>query len=554
MRSFRQAAGGTPSPITHRAYLRLVYLFLLLLVLSPVPARSRDIPRPIAARGATFGPGLSAPRHPSARNDFEEECTIAVITGAATTDGRPLFWKNRDWTNAGSEFIYHDDGQYAYITLASSGDSTNARLGVNESGFAVMNSLSGNLPDTISVGVTNGWLLTNALESCQSVADFEVLLADACLSGIQSPSNFAAMDASGAAVVFEAGNQAFARYDANDPAAAPDGFIVRANFSFSADTSLVDTWRYHRAYEMLAEAAAQDLLDISAVLRTARDLTTEAVDPYPLPYPWGPPEEPNAIGFIDATETINRYDTKGFGVIRGVRPHEDPRLTTFYAAPGQPVVTVVLPLWVAAGVTPGEIDGPLTSPLGDLADARMRQCYNGTVHRRWLNTNYLDHGDGADAGFLVRVEQIEDWLLAETESWLQDWRANGVDDALLAAVEQDLAHRAFAEYQLPIDLPADVDSGDHAVDPQLTCWPNPMSGETVFGYAMSSRSAALTGVEIWDISGRLVRALALADREPRGVLRWDGRDTDGWPVSAGVYFFRSQGAGISSLGSVVVVR
>lgn len=523
-------------------------LFIVCLALSPLYLAVHASEADPSAFGSTHAlrPGLDS--------DVEDECTIAVVTGAVTVDGRPLFWKNRDWVNGQTELVYFDDAEYSYLTLITAGDSAAAKLGVNELGFAVMNSLSHNLPDDLDLGITNGALMKHALGTCRTVSDFEDLLNDASIAGLQSPSNFGVIDATGGAFIFEAGNHAFSGYDANDPVAAPDGFLVRANFSFSADTSQVNTWRYHRAYDLIGDAAAQGVLDLEAVLRTSRDLTSATIDPYPLPYPGSPPADPNAIGFIDASHTINRYNTTSFGVIRGVKAHEDPRLTTFYGSPGQPVVTMVVPLWVTAGPTPAELDGPETCPLGDLARLRMLQCYNGTTHRRWLNTFFLDHGSGENEGFLIRVEEIEDWLLAETEAYLEDWYANGVEDSVLAVVEHDLVQRAFADYELPIAPPAGIEPTDPFADLRLICRPNPMTGETVFGYASAWSQAIKHPVTIWEASGRRVRTLLPAYNPGDASLRWDGRDRDGHPVEAGVYFYRAAGDDPASRGSIVVVR
>ena len=38
-----------------------------------------------------------------------EECTIAVLAGPATPDGRPILWKNRDAASINNEISYFTD-------------------------------------------------------------------------------------------------------------------------------------------------------------------------------------------------------------------------------------------------------------------------------------------------------------------------------------------------------------------------------------------------------------------------------------------------------------
>ncbi len=477
-----------------------------------------------------------------------EECTTAIITGSVTTDGRPLLWKNRDTSDHWSEVIYFEEGDYPYITLTTVHDSINARLGVNESGFAIMNAVSHNLGDTLTEGITNGALMKEALASCSTIAEFELLLQATSDSGRSSPANLGVIDALGGAAFFEVDNHTHLMYDANDPDVAPDGFLVRANFSFRADTTTVDTWRYHQAYRMVDEAADDQRLDVTAVIEIARNLRNDRVDPYPLPYPKGPPEDPLALGFVNARETINRNSTACFGIVRGVRPGEDPRLSTFYAAPGHPVVTMVLPVWVAAGATPDPLDGTLGSPISSIAYERTREAYCARFHPSWVHTYFLVHGDGED-GFLVRVEQIESWLLPQTEAYLQDWYANGFDPEGATAIEHDLAAFAYAEYELPVDAPVGVvPLDDRPV--AIRCWPNPTRQSVLFRPADRGDIAPIDAIVISDLSGRIVRRLA---HEETNVL-WDGRDRRGRPVASGIYFFRTTGSDRPFRGSLVVAR
>ncbi len=99
-------------------------------------------------------------------------------------DGRPLFWKNRDTNDKFNEVVFFDDGDYTYVTITNVADTLSAWFGVNETGFAIMNALAYNLPDTLTEGITNGEIMKWALKSCSTVADFESIQVDFYLSDI----------------------------------------------------------------------------------------------------------------------------------------------------------------------------------------------------------------------------------------------------------------------------------------------------------------------------------------------------------------------------------
>ncbi len=488
------------------------------------------------------------PGHPSAPDPAPggEECTIAVVSGAATPDGRPLLWKNRDTGRPPNEVVYFADGKLRYLALVTAGETGTAWLGVNEAGFGIGNALSYNLADSSETGISNGALMKMALQRCVSVAAFESLLIATNGSGRTNPANLGVIDARGGAALFEVGSHTFTRFDADDPVAAPNGILVRANFSLAADTLHIDTWRFRRARQLVTEGALAGGVDLGRLLRTARDLRTAATDPYPLPFLGAPPEDPEAEGRVNTDETINRRSTVSAGVIEGVRPGEDPAFATFYAMLGQPVVAPAVPLWVAAGTAPPEVDGPATSPLCDVAMARQAVCYDVPRRHALLNTHPLVEGDA----FLTRVERIEEWLLPETATLLERWRAGSPDPLEMRLAEQSLTRRVYEEYA-PDRAP---------VARRLVLSPNPTRGPTLVLYPVGRGGDH--GIEVYDVSGRALRTIPPAGpaRFPDGTrpaslgsVLWDGRDGTGRRVPSGVYFVRARGAAAQT-GRIVVIR
>ena len=80
-----------------------------------------------------------------------EGCTIAVISGQATTDGRPLLWKNRDIRRRNNKVLRFTEKGMSIIGLVTTGKNESKQVwaGINQTGFAIMNSSSNVLPGKV---------------------------------------------------------------------------------------------------------------------------------------------------------------------------------------------------------------------------------------------------------------------------------------------------------------------------------------------------------------------------------------------------------------------
>lgn len=171
-------------------------------------------------------------------------CTAAVVSGKATPDGRPLLWKHRD-TDALDNRLEHFRGErYSFTGLVNSSEVSapyvnegerEVWIGANTAGFAIMNTASYNIKDDdvpVSLMDREGVLIFKALGLCGSLSDFEHFL-DTLSRPLGVQANFGVIDAHGGAAMYEVNNHSYVKYDACDPAVAPDGYIVFTNFSFS---------------------------------------------------------------------------------------------------------------------------------------------------------------------------------------------------------------------------------------------------------------------------------------------------------------------------------
>ena len=498
------------------------------------------LPAPARAGGAPRDPGRAAVLD-------GEECTIAVISGRATADGRPILWKNRDTAYSDNEVAVFVDGTFKYLALINAGDAGNAWIGVNERGFAILNALSYNLPDDLNEGITNGRLMKQALQICATVEEFEQYLELTNAIGRPNPANIAVIDAEGGAAIFEAGNRSFVRFDADDAVLAPEGFLARANFSLSADTTASDTYRYNRCRRLILDGLSREGITTSYILQqVGRDLRSVDVDPYPLPFQGSPPGLPGAIGYVSTTNTINRRTTTAAGAVLGVLPGENPLLSTFYAVVGPPIVTVPLPAWVAAGATPEALDGSETSPLCDAAQERNRSLYDYSGSGILLDTRGLR---GPEATWLDLAEEIETWVFRQTESHLARWRERGINPSEMRTAEYRIAQDGLTYYL--------GGAPSHRAEPVvLSAGPNPMKDSTVIRLLGSLPAPGAPVVAVFDVAGRMVARLSGSEEASVGKMNlpWNGCDDRGAPVPSGVYYLHSLELPGSPRASIVVIR
>ena len=179
-----------------------------------------------------------------------QPCTTAVVSGKATDDGRPLLLKNRDADVLQNRLVYFFDGRFKFIGLVNSTDKQNSEVwcGFNEAGFGIMNSASYNLKinDTTKLSDLEGRIMKLALETCATLEDFEKLLNDLPKPlGVEA--NFGVIDANGGAAYYETDNFKFIKYDVNDPAVAPNGYLIRTNFSVAGEDNK-GLWLYKICY------------------------------------------------------------------------------------------------------------------------------------------------------------------------------------------------------------------------------------------------------------------------------------------------------------------
>lgn len=377
-----------------------------------------------------------------------EECTAGVASGRATADGRPLLWKTRDAGATENEVVWNTSGKYAFVSVISAGDEESSWMGVNEKGFAIINTQSSDLTAGDS-GMHNGSFMLYALQEAATVAEFEGLLRDTNASGRRTNTNFGVIDATGAAAFFETAGHEYWRYDAAD---TEKGYILRTNFAINGaregNQRPYSMDRYLQTEQLMLDFFGSEGIDFKEISRIQ---VRSFGDPggHLVELPITTSVDGHAPGYYPHNSSINRNTSVSFAVIQGVLPEEDTRLSTMWTILGQPSTGILIPYW-PVGETPPEADGPRTAPLNDVANRIKAKLYeepgfSGDVPGgRPLYINTLDLVDEDGSGIWTILLPAEDSIVAESEGRLDGWRRSGVDVGEMLQTERTMTARALA--------------------------------------------------------------------------------------------------------------
>jgi len=181
-------------------------------------------------------------------------CTSAIISGKITANGRPIIWKHRDSDFEKNIVIYETKTKYKFIGIANSNDTVGNEIwmGVNEAGLAIINTASYNLENCNSCNGREdeeGFLMRYVLANCKSVEEFEKIISEKGNYGVYA--NFGVIDAYGNGAYYEFNGEKYIKFDVNDEKVAPNGYIIRTNFSVTGDSSEGKGYiRYDATYKL----------------------------------------------------------------------------------------------------------------------------------------------------------------------------------------------------------------------------------------------------------------------------------------------------------------
>ena len=371
-------------------------------------------------------------------SDNAEECTSLIATGAGTVDGAPLLWKNRDNSSElSNKVVFVDDKPYSYLALVD-GQPANGHLAwasLNAAGFGLANTATTNLPPMEPSG-NPAILMGDAARTCATVDEFEQFLKQNFGKNRGTRSNFLVVDARGGAAIFETHANGFKRLNAVE---APEQYLGNTNFSRSGTADQGGGYlRFDREATLLKAAPGGRL---SRRLRlpghVPRPGASAAAHPERAQWKTFPPDKPV---WLHTNYTIDRPSTASAVVIHEVKPGEDPRLATMWVILGEPLTSVAVPLWVAAGTPPSELwegdDAPLLEESARLKN--LLRPLKAAERREYVDVTRLDNSAGT--GWLPAT------LAAERENFAQakDLLRRNPSAAELAAFEKTVAARTLA--------------------------------------------------------------------------------------------------------------
>jgi len=385
-------------------------------------------------------------------------CTTAVISGKHTKDGRPMLWKHRDtWAVENKIMVFHD-GKYDYMGLVNSKDELGKSIwiGYNNTGFAIMNSASYNLNnDTIKQSGLEGRIMKQALQTCATIDDFEKML-----KKIPQPTrleaNFGVIDGEGGAAYFELSNFNVVKFDANDAATAPMGYIVRSNYSFSGTPKNGAGYiRYVTANNVLDNAVKGGGIVAEDIMQgLSRNLTHSLTGTNLWDYA---DLSAGTKKFVWFEDYIPRSGSSSSCLVEGVNPGEDTRLTTMWSIVGWPLASVTIPVWINNNDDLPSVlmyDEELKdSPLCYKALKLKKEvyCYKwGKSSRHYINVNALLNADGT--GIMQQLKSLDDALISQGHKLLDDMRKDGFSDEKVKDFYKEVDKQVRIEYDVRFGL------------------------------------------------------------------------------------------------------
>ena len=381
-------------------------------------------------------------------------CTTAVIAAKNSASGKSMIWKLRDTDNLKNAMRYFDDGNYTYLGLVNSNDTLGEHVwgGSNSVGFAIMNSASFNVNenDTTELKDQEGVFMKLALQTCGSLEEFEELLESYPKPSGQA-SHYGVIDANGGAAFYEVNNWTWTKFDANDQAIAPNGYVIRTNFSETGTPNVGFGFiRRETAEKVFAKAFQHNKLDYKTVLQRFSRCTYHPVFDvnYRVKFEKGENESP----FISSDDLITRHGSSSTIVVESVKPGENPAMTTIWTQVGFPHTTLSLPMWVEGGkdfptilAYNKELDN---SPLNEVALEWKGKCYPMTRSDGYHYMKFDELINQHNTGILQRIELVEKEIFDKTDELLSKWSDESATSSDIKNFYKWLNEKAMAFYNL----------------------------------------------------------------------------------------------------------
>ena len=378
-------------------------------------------------------------------------CTTAIVSGKYTEDGRPILWKHRDSDFNQNKLMYFTNGKYDYIGLVNSEDFEGKQVwaGTNSAGFSIMNAAlyDVNLNYKGDYKDREGYVMKMALQQCASLEDFEHFLAK-LPKPMGVAASFGVIDAHGGAAYYETDNNTYVKFDANDPKVAPNGYLIRTNYSFTGKKDKGYGYiRFETAQDLFSNAFATNNLNYKTIITEfSRSFYHSLLQ---TDYREIAETKSEKQFFINAGDLIVRNSSVAAVVIHGVKKGEAAEFTTMWTVLGYPFTTVAVPTWVKGGKNLPNLvlaDKSSRAPICNMSLLLKKECYpisRGSGYK-YLNISALVNKE--NSGILQRIEPIESKIFENTEKELSNWRLNPMNTDKIQAHYKWLNNFILDEY------------------------------------------------------------------------------------------------------------
>lgn len=366
-----------------------------------------------------------------------EGCSTAIITGAASVDGAPMLWKNRDTDFLSNKVIYVEEKPYCYLALVNN-EETSGRwvyAGLNSEGFGIMNSVAYNLPKySGELQDMEGLIMADALRTCRTVNDFEEAIKKNLGPAMGSWANYGVIDAEGNAVIFEVHNNGYKKYDA---AETQEKYFINTNFARSGDEGKGAGYlRFERATALFKEIPGK-ISHPYIFQNISRDFGHPLLN-----HPTLKDLEEMSAGrplWVYDRDCIDRPSTASAVVINGRKPGDKSSMATFWVLLGEPVTSIAVPLWVEAKTVPLPLfegkDAPICAEA--LRIKKIIRPYSEGNKEHYMEVTRLVNKE--KTGFLPLLLETEKEIFKETAQFLKKKHTT----AELAAFQTRMAEKAL---------------------------------------------------------------------------------------------------------------
>jgi hypothetical protein len=154
-----------------------------------------------------------------------------------------------------------------------------------------------------------------------------------------------------------------------------------------------------------------------------------------------------------------------------------------------------------------------------------------TLWATWTDWDFSDH---RQIGYSKSTNLGQNWTESERISYTTGWSMTpwlSYDNGKVHLVWQEEDISAYSDIYY-----CRWESGDYITETQnpsshkLTCYPNPFNSAV----AINFKNIKGGEIQIYDISGRLIKSLPVKDRSEGSVI-WDAKDGLGQPLASGIY-------------------